>query len=173
MKLPIYLLLLLLCLLTVPVYAAPFYSNLTVTQLEIETDVDSAKPYVSALKLGYQFAKEFALEAQFASGAKDDDFGDGKLEVDKMSALFLRIGGQTTYNDVRLYLLVGRSKTEVKYKDGAVEVKDKFEGNAWGIGAEEYSKAVKNMAYVLEYVRYNPDSDEKVTGITLGLRYDF
>ena len=173
MKLLIRSLLLLFCLIAIPAHAASMYTNLTVTQLEIETDVDSAKPYVSAVKLGYQFAQGLALEAQIGSNAKEDKFGDGKLQVDKLSALFFRLGGQNAYNDVKLYLLVGRTKTEVKYKDGLVEGKETFEGNAWGIGAEEYSKSVKNMAYVLEYIRYNSNSDETITGIALGLRYDF
>jgi len=173
MKLMIHAVILLLCLMAISAQADPFYVNVTATQLEVKTDVDSAKPYVSALKLGYRFSQDYALEAQYGTHSKEDDFGTGKLKADKLSALFLRIGGQTNYNDVRLYLLVGRSKTEVTYKDGVTKASDKFEANAWGIGAEEYSKAVKNMAYVLEYIRYNSDSDNKVTGISLGLRYDF
>ena len=48
-----------------------------------------------------------------------------------------------------------------------------IEGTAWGIGAEEFSKSVRNMAYVLEYLQYADEKDTKIMGLSLGVRYNF
>lgn len=164
---------LLLMVVAIPVCVAETYAHFTATQVELKSDIAKAKPYVAAVKLGYRFSETLSLEAQFGTSASDDDFNGGKVEVDKLAAVFLRMGGQSSYNGVRLYLLLGASKTEVKYSDVAVEGEGTLEGMAWGIGAEEFSKSVKNLGYLLEYIQYSDEDDTKVTGISLGLRYNF
>lgn len=165
--------LLLLLLSVSPVQAQSFYSDVTLTQLTMELGDEKVKPYVGTVRLGYQLARGLALEGHYGTGANSEDFGAGKIEVDNVTGLFVRLGGQSSYNGVRLYLLAGRTKVKIKYKDVAVAGEDTFDGNAWGIGAEEYSRSVKNMAYVLEYVHYNDAHDANISGITLGVRYDF
>lgn len=152
---------------------AEMYLNVTGTQVKLKSSAGKVKPVAATLKFGYRFSESMSLEGQYGTNASDDDFGGGKVEIDKLSAIFLRIGGQSTYNGVRSYLLIGKSETEVKYTNVATPGASKLEGTAWGIGLEEYSESVKNMAYVLEYVEYADDKGTDVIGFTLGVRYNF
>lgn len=152
---------------------AEMYTNVTATQVTLKSDAAKAKPLAATFKFGYRFAEALALELQYGSNASDDSYAGGDVEIDKLTAVLLRMGGTTSYNGVRAYLLLGTSKTKVKYSNVASPGPDEFEGTAWGIGLEEFSQRVRNMAYVLEYVRYADDKDTKVTGISLGIRYNF
>jgi len=158
---------------SLPVYATSLYTTVSISQFEVDAGSETAKPYVDSLRIGYQFAEGLALEAQMGTSGSEDNLGDGKLKVDNTSALFLRMGGSASYNDVKLYLLVGRAKAKFKYDGSSVTVDDKYQANLWGIGAEENSRSIKNMAYVLEYMKTNENKGISITGITLGLRYNF
>ena len=152
---------------------AEMYINVTGTQVKLKSSAGKVEPLAATFKFGYRFSESISLEGQYGTNANDDDFGGGKVEIDKLSAIFLRFGGQSSYNGVRSYLLIGTSETEVKYSNVATPGETKFEGTAWGIGLEEFSDSVKNMAYVLEYVEYADDKGTEVTGFTLGVRYNF
>lgn len=152
---------------------AEMYTNVTATQVTLKSDVVKVKPLAATFKFGYRFAEALALEAQYGINASDDSYAGGDIEIDKLTALLLRMGGTTSYNGVRAYLLLGTSATEIKYTNVATPGETEFKGTTWGIGLEEFSQSVSNMAYVLEYVRYADDKDTKVTGISLGVRYNF
>jgi opacity protein-like surface antigen len=74
---------------------------------------------------------------------------------------------------VRLYLLVGYSQTEIKIDDAPPVDDDKYDGFAWGVGAEEFLQSVKNLAFVAEYIRYYDRQEIGIDAITLGFRYKF
>ena len=167
-------LLLMIAMMVVQESSAEMYTNVTGTQVTLKSDTDKAKPLAATVKLGYRLSEGLAVELQYGTNGSDDNFNGGKVEIDKLTAVFLRLGGQSTYNGVRMYLLLGTSKTEVKYSGVSPAPADtEFEGTAWGLGLEETSQSVRNMSYVLEYVRYADDKDTKVTGIGLGVRYNF
>lgn len=153
--------------------SAQAYTNVTVTQVTLDSDVGKTKPLAAMVKVGYPLAEGLGIELQYGTNASDDDLAGGNVEIDKITALMLRLGGQTTYNGVRAYLLLGKSKTEVKYSGVTTPGATELSGTTWGIGLEESSNSVRNMSYVLEYVRYADDKDTKVTGIGLGVRYNF
>lgn len=152
---------------------AEMYLNVTGTQVKLKSSAGKVKPLAATFKFGYRFSEGLALEGQYGSNANDDSLAGGKVEIDKLTAIFLRLGGQSSYNGVRAYLLIGTSETEVKYSNVASPPATKLEGTAWGIGLEEFSDSVKNMAYVLEYIEYGEDKGVDVTGISLGVRYNF
>ena len=152
---------------------AEMYTNVTATRVSLKSDTAKVQPYAAVVKFGYRFAESLAVEAMYGSSANDDSLDGGKVEIDKMTAIFIRMGGQSTYNGVRSYLLLGTSTTEVKYSNVPTPGETKLEGTAWGIGLEESSQSVRNMSYVLEYVQFADDKDTKVTGISLGVRYTF
>lgn len=153
--------------------AEEMYTHVTATQVTLKSDTGKAKPLAATVKLGYRLSDGLALEYQYGMDASDDSFAGGKVEIDKLSALFVKLGGQSTYNGVRMYLLLGTTKTEVKYSGVSGALENKFEGTAWGLGLEETSQSVRNMSYVLEYIRYAEDKGTEVTGIGLGVRYNF
>lgn len=162
-----------IALIIIPVSNAETYMNVTATRVSIKSGIGKAKPYAATVKLGYRFSESLAVEAQYGSNASDDGLSGGKVEVDKLTALFLRMGGNSSYNGVRTYLLLGTSKTDIKYTGVPVPGEGSIEGTAWGIGAEEFSKSVRNMAYVLEYLQYADEKDTKIMGLSLGVRYNF
>lgn len=173
MKLSSKVLLMMGAMLIVQESSAEMYTNVTATQVTLKSDSGKAKPLAATVKLGYRLSDGLAVEAQYGSNASDDSYAGGKVEIDKLTAIFLRLGGQSTYNGVRMYLLLGTTKTEVKYSDVAGTLDNEFEGTAWGLGFEETSQSVRNMSYVLEYIRYAKDKGTEVTGIGLGVRYNF
>lgn len=155
-----------------PASAGNLYSNFTIAQTTINQGGIDVAPYVGAVKVGYQFAKSFALEGQYGSGIADDNSKGTTVEVDKLTAFYLRIGGNSAYNGVRMYLLAGRAKTSLKTQPVSGSDQD-YEGTAWGVGAEEFSQSIPNMAYVFEYIRFYDENDTEITGLSLGLRYNF
>jgi len=163
----------LICAVTLPVHATSLYANFTVSQFQVDTGVEKANPRVNAIKLGYQFADAIAIEAQMGKSGSDDSIGDGKLKVDSVSSLMFRFGGTSSYNGVKLYLLVGQTKAKLKYDGTTINIDDKYDANFWGVGAEENSRAIKNMAYVLEYAQHGKNHGTSINVITLGLRYNF
>ena len=166
------LILIMTAMLVVQESSAEMYTNVSATQVTLKSSTEKAKPLAATVKLGYRLSDGLAVEYQYGANGSDDSVAGGNVEIDKLSALLLRLGGQSTYNGVRMYLLLGTSTTEVKYTGGAAG-ETKFEGTSWGLGLEESSHSVRNMSYVLEYVRYADDKDTKVTGISLGVRYLF
>ena len=158
----------------VPAAAGDFYTNFAAAVTRIDIDGDEVKPFVGALKLGYEFADNFGLEIQYGVGIDDDKNDlDQKIEVSQQGAAFLRISSGSAYNNVRLYLLAGYSQTEVSV-DGADPTDDnKYDGFAWGVGAEEFLQSVKNLAFVAEYYRYYDRQEVTIDAVSLGFRYKF
>jgi Ca2+-binding RTX toxin-like protein len=173
MKLSSKVLLMVVAMLIVQESSAEMYTHVTATQVTLKSDTGKAKPLAATVKLGYRLSEGIALEYQYGTNGSDDSLADGKVEIDKLSAIFVKLGGQSTYNGVRMYLLLGTTKTEVKYSGVTSALESKFEGTAWGLGLEEMSQSVRNMSYVLEYIRYAEDKGTEVTGIGLGVRYNF
>jgi opacity protein-like surface antigen len=156
-----------------PAGASGFYTSLAGAQTIIDTGAGEVKPFVGILKLGYELANTFALELQYGAGFDDDELNDQMYEVDALGAAFLRISSGGSFSDVRLYLLVGYAQTELKIDDVAPTDNDKYDGFAWGIGAEEFLKSVKDLAFVAEYLRYYDRDEVNIDAITLGFRYKF
>jgi len=173
MKLTAKVMLFIVAMFVVQQASAQVYTNVTAMQVTLDSDVGKTSPYAATVKVGYQLTDGLAAEIQYGSNARDDGLAGGDVEIDKLTAFMLRLGGQTTYNGVRMYLLLGTSKTEVKYTGVTTPGETKLEGTTWGIGLEESSHSVRNMAWILEYIRYADDKDTKVTGIGLGVKYNF
>ena len=153
--------------------SAQVYINVTAMRITLDSDVGKTSPYVGTVKVGYQLSPGFAAEVQYGTSARDDSLAGGDVEIDKLTAYMLRLGGQTTYNGVRMYLLLGTSKTEVKYTGVTTPGETELKGTTWGIGLEESSQSWRNLIWVLEYVRYADDKDTTVTGIGFGVKYNF
>jgi len=152
---------------------AEIYTDVAATQVTLNSDTAKVKPLAATVKVGYRLSEGVAAEIEYGTNASDDSLSGGKVEIDKMTTVMLRLGGQTSYNGVRAYLLLGRSETDVKYSNVAAPGAAKLEGTTWGIGLEEFSQSVRDMSYVLEYLRYADDKNTKVTGISLGVRFYF
>ncbi|WP_455220660.1 outer membrane beta-barrel protein [Kaarinaea lacus] len=156
-----------------PAVASDFYMNIAGAQTIIDTDAGEVKPFIGALKLGYQLTDNFGLEVQYGAGFDSDELNDQEYKVDSLGAAFIRISSSGSYSDVRLYLLVGYSQAELKIDDITPIDNGKYDGFAYGIGAEEFLKSAKNLAFAAEYVRYYDRDTVTIDAITLGFRYRF
>ena len=159
---------------TAPAFAGDFYTHLSANLTRIDIAGDEVKPFVGALKLGYEFADNFGLEIQYGVGIDDDKNSlDQKIEVDAQGAAFLRISSGSAYNNVRLYLLAGYSQTELSVDGADPADANKYDGFAWGLGAEEFLQSIPNLAFVAEYYRYYNRQEVTIDAISLGFRYKF
>jgi opacity protein-like surface antigen len=156
-----------------PVVASDFYTNIAVEMAMIDDAGSESKPFVGVLKLGYEFADNFALEIKYGVGIDGDEIDNQTIEVDSLGAAFLRIGSGSAYSNVRLYLLAGYSQTELSVDGASPADSDKFDGFAWGVGAEEFLQSVPKLAFVAEYYSYYNRSDVSINAASLGFRYKF
>ncbi|WP_455201466.1 porin family protein [Kaarinaea lacus] len=157
-----------------PTFASDFYASMAAAVNRIDIADDEVKPFVGTLKLGYEFADNFALEIQYGMGMDDDENSlDQKIKVDSQGAAFLRIGSGSAYNNVRLYLLAGYSQTELSVDGENPTDDDKYDGFAWGVGAEEFLQSIRKLAFVAEYYRYYNRNEVTIDAISLGFRYKF
>ena len=157
-----------------PAFASDFYTNFAAAVTRIDIAGDEVKPFLGSIRLGYEIADNFALEVQYGMGMDDDKNAmDQKIKIDSQAAAFLRISSGSAYNNVRLYLLAGYSQMELSVDDADPTDADKYDGFAWGVGAEEFLQSVKNLAFVAEYLRYYNRSDVSIDALSLGFRYKF
>ncbi|HEY5603087.1 MAG TPA: outer membrane beta-barrel protein [Gammaproteobacteria bacterium] len=156
-----------------PVFAGSIYTGLAGAQTIIDTGAGEVKPVIGVFKLGYELTGNVALELQYGAGGGDDELDSQKYEVDSFGAAFLRFSSGGGISGVRLYLLAGYAQSELKIDDVAPTDDDKYNGFAWGIGAEEFLKSANNLAVVAEYMRYYDRDELGIDAITLGLRYRF
>ena len=159
---------------TVPAFAGGFYTSFAAALTRIDIAGDEVKPFVGSIKLGYAFANNFGLEAQYGMSMDDDTNSlDQKIKIDSQASAFLRITSGSAYNNVRLYLLAGYSQTELSIDDAGPTDDDKYDGFAWGVGAEEFLQSAENLAFVAEYLRYYNRNEVTIDAISLGFRYKF
>lgn len=157
-----------------PTFASDFYASMAAAVNRIDIAGDEVKPFVGTFKFGYELAENFALEIQYGMGMDDDENSlEQKIKVDSQGAAFLRIGSGSAYNNVRLYLLAGYSQTELSVDGADPTDDDKYDGFAWGVGAEEFLQSVPNLAFVAEYYRYYNRNEVTIDAISLGFRYKF
>lgn len=134
---------------------------------------EKLNPFLARYKLGYQVSNQLAVEVQFANSAKEDDINNLDLDVDKFNGIYVRYAGESAYNGVTLYFIAGSSKTKLKWTRDGVSDSETFEDFSYGIGAEEHSNSIKNMLYTFEYIKYYDSNDLDLSGISLGVRYNF
>ncbi|WP_455221737.1 hypothetical protein, partial [Kaarinaea lacus] len=56
-----------------PLYAAAYYSDVSVEYLNVKVDDNKLHPWNARLKLGARFSRELALEAHYATSIQDDE----------------------------------------------------------------------------------------------------
>jgi hypothetical protein len=130
-------------------------------------------PYTVRLKAGAPIARGFGIEASYATPMNDDGINQLNLDIEQQTSLHVRYQGSQSYNGVTLYLLLGQTWTTVSTSGPNAIPDEDFKDLSWGIGAEDYSRSVKNLFYSFQYTRYFEDDDLTMSGISLGLRYNF
>ena len=163
---------LLLTEISAPVQAA-YYTDVSLEYQNIGIAGITLNPYTARFKVGASVSHNFAIEATYAGAVNDDAVNNLKLEVDQQTSLHIRYQGASSYNGLTLYLLLGQSWTTIKTSGPNAVPEEDYKDLSWGIGAEDFSRSVKNLYYSFQYTRYYENDDLTISGISLGLRYNF
>ena len=152
--------------------ATSLYTDVGISRTEVKVASEKFHPLMWRLKLGYDITDTISVEGHFGTNAKDDSAENLKLEIDQFYALYARYTTKGNYNGIRMYFLLGQSKTKLKLTNGDLK-DDEFEDLTWGVGIQEASDKIRSLVYTLEYVNFYDDSDLTMSGISLGLRFNF
>ncbi|MFV2058158.1 MAG: porin family protein [Thiohalomonadales bacterium] len=149
-----------------------FYIEGNLAQTQVKVPSSKYKLYMAGIKVGYHVQQYVAVEAQYATTISDDDANNLTVDVGSLSGFYLRVGSSNK-KDMRTYLLFGQSYATVNYTSTRGSFSDKVEDFAWGIGAEERLKRWPLVFLNAEYLQQFENNGEKITTISLGLRYEF
>lgn len=152
---------------------AAYYTDVSLEYQNIDVAGITLNPYTARVKVGAPVSHNFAIEASYAGAVNDDAVNSLKLEVDQQTSLHIRYQGASSYNGLTVFLLLGQSWTTLKTSGPYAVPKEDYKDLSWGIGAEDFSRSVKNLYYSFQYTRYYENDDLTISGISLGLRYNF
>jgi hypothetical protein len=167
MKHLLYLLLLFGITISQPVNALSYYIDISATRQSISTSIVTAKPYMSRIKLGFDYSQTVAVELIYGGSLQNDTIEGIIVDVEEMTGAYLRYN-TNFHNKVRMYLFAGKS--EITLSDFGQPEKT-LSDTSLGIGFEEIAPW-ENTLYVLEYASYIKDGGNTVTGITIGLKFN-
>ncbi|WP_455365997.1 hypothetical protein [Kaarinaea lacus] len=86
-----------------PLYAAAYYSDVSVEYLNVKVDGSKLHPWNARLKLGSRFSQELALEAHYASSIQDDSVNGLNLEIKENMAVYARYQSPNPYSGMVIY----------------------------------------------------------------------
>ena len=129
-------------------------------------------PVLPRLKLGFILTPQIMFEAQYA-GQGDDTVANTKMEVDSISAFYLRLDSGFR-SDMRMYVLLGGADTELTAStaSGSNPVSDSYSDSSWGIGLES-RVWTKRTLLTLEYTEYYNHGDITISATSLGFKFEF
>lgn len=156
-----------------PLYAAAYYSDVSVEYLNVKVDGSKLHPWNARLKLGSRFSQELALEAHYASSIQDDSVNGLNLEIKENMAVYARYQSPNPYSGMVIYLLAGYAWTTIETAGTYAIPEQDYESFSWGAGIEDRSQGARRMAYTFQYSRYYDNDGLKIEGFSLGVRYDF
>lgn len=156
-----------------PATAFTLYADLDYMYHDIDVGGTELNPSSVSLKLGVPVTKNVAVEVVYASGIEDDKVNALTLEVNEIVGAYFRFHSTMYGRGTHVYLLAGQAYTTITTTINNVENEEDFEDFSWAIGAEEESRAIKKFYYTFEYNRYYDDDSLNVTGISLGIKYEF
>ncbi len=147
------------------------YTDVGVMYNRVKVNNGKFYPWSGKIKLGYNFTKNFSIEGQYGTSFKGDTDQGVSLDLNKAMGAYVRWGSDT-HNNVRLYILLGQSRSVVDFS-GNDKHSETLDGFSWAIGAEERSQKFKSMSYTVEYTSFYRKSGQEISGLSLGLRFDF
>jgi hypothetical protein len=148
------------------------YYELAAMYNQIELASGEFNPWIAKLKFGYQYNENLSFEVHYGTGVKDDTDTNLNVEFKDTYGGYLR-WGSGIHNNVRVYILLGQARTTINWSGSTNSGEEELDDFSWAVGAEERSKRVRNMFYTAEYASFYHKGDQDVTGISLGLRFEY
>lgn len=150
--------------------AGDYYMDISVTRQNISLEQGGIKPYMGRVKAGFDYSDKLAFEFVYGTELQDDVLNNQSIDVEMMLGLYARYNTPFN-NNMRIYLFAG--KTQITLTESDVLPKNEFTDVTYGIGVEEVVPWQRDTLYVLELTQYVKEGANKITGITLGLRFNF
>ena len=154
-----------------PANAGEIYMGIDGTRDRIRIANADFRPVVSKLRLGYQFSK-YAFELHYGQGAKEGEENQLKVAVDQQAALYFRVNLNINMH-AKLYLMAGAAQTNINVTGPLGTGPDQYSDFSYALGIEDYFPGVKAMRLLLEYAVLYEDKDLDISGLSLGVRYNF
>jgi len=148
------------------------YTDVGLMYTQVKVNNGKFKPWGAKIKLGYNITKNFAIEGQYGSSFKDDSDQGVTVDLKQAMGAYIRWGSDR-HNNVRIYVLLGQSRSKVDWKGPTTQGSDTLDGFSWAVGAEERSQKVKSMSYTAEYTSFYRKSGQEISGLSIGLRFEF
>ncbi|WP_022959221.1 outer membrane beta-barrel protein [Spongiibacter tropicus] len=149
------------------VYVGASYSHLEYSESSIEADLSSV-----GVTFGALINENFALELRYAQGFDDETVMNiATLELDHMVSGYLRAGMPVTER-LYPYLVVGRSKVEMKASGAGLSISGKKSDISYGLGLNiswPESPVIVNM----EYTQFVDKDYFEIAGLTIGLQLEY
>jgi outer membrane immunogenic protein len=164
---------LILAVFSLPVYAYSITSDVSYMFNDISVGGANLDTRSVRLKLGFPINQTTSIEVMYASGIESDKVNNLTFEIDEIVGAYVRFHSTTRGRGTHVYLIFGQSFTTISTSGSSVFNGEEFEDFSWGIGAEEQSQAFSDLIYTLEYTRYYDDDALEITGISLGVKYEF
>ncbi len=138
---------------------------------EVETDAGSVNPLVLHALGGYHFNRFFAVEGRIGVGLNDKETDDGvRTKIRSYYGLYLR--GQVPLSRwVHLYALAGALNMSMEWGDQPLQARDSATDFSYAFGLDLL--ASEHFTVQIEAIRWIDKGDFDVTGVNLGIRYDF
>lgn len=162
------------CLITTPLMAGDLYVEAGAMYLSADDTVVKLHPAVPKVKLGYAITPHYMIEVQYAgSGDDTDDETGATMTVDNITAAYLRLDSDI-HAGFRMYVLLGQAETNLTASgiNGFNAVDDKYSDFSWGVGIEDRTWG-RNLFLTLEYNQYYSETDTKLVGGSIGMKYAF
>jgi len=149
-----------------------WYAEVGVTRTRIDASATEFNPVLPRLKLGFFITPQIMLEAHYA-GSGDDTVANTKMEVEEISAAYLRLDSGIR-SDMRMYVLLGGAETSLKAGNpgGGNTSADSYSNFSWGVGLESRVWS-KHTLLTLEYTEYYNHDDVTITGVSLGFKFEY
>jgi opacity protein-like surface antigen len=135
-----------------------------------EDGFDTVSPKAIAVLGGWNFNKNFALEARLGTGAGSDSMQGIDFEVDSYLSILFR--GTLPVNDVfSVYAVAGHTNGKLKASFLGESFSDSDSSFSYGIGGE--FNVASRSGISLEWSRLLSGDDYDVDALSIGYRYRF
>lgn len=140
---------------------------------DIDISSENAEPSLTAIRAGVS-NNQIAFEAQYLISNNSDNIYRMEFDLEKSVGLFTVLQSETM-SGFRFDVSLGYAMNEltVSGPENTYNSKDEYNGFAWGVSIQQELPFFDKAQVRLGYQSLYKDSDLEITGISLGLTYQF
>ncbi len=149
------------------------YIGIDYVLTDIDISGESAKPSMTAIRTGVS-NNNIAFEAQYLIANNTDNIYSMEFDLEQSKALYVVMQSDTTQG-FRLDVSMGYAINDLTLTgpENTYNGSDEYSGFSWGISIQQEIPFIKNTQVRLAYQSLFKNSDIDISGIALGLTYQF